>query len=153
MTLRPHIPLLFLTLLLPPAALTQTTPADEPANAITLRLLDADSGQPVSNLRVTIYSNTGGKGLPIVSEGDLYEVNVNGLASLRLGAIASTGSMTSDFTACVSPGIPAFEVKQIQTKGISPQNKCSRKRHPAAPGELIIFVRKTHWWMRWKDLN
>lgn len=153
MPIRPSIPLLLLTLLLPPAAPTQTPPANDTVNAISLRLLDAESGQPVPNLQVAIYGNTGGRALQIVIEGDLYEIDVNGLTSLRLGAITSTGSMTADFTACVSPGIPAFDVKQIQTQGISPQNKCSRKRHPAAPGELIIFVRKTRWWTRWKDVN
>jgi hypothetical protein len=152
MTHRSSIPLLLLTLLLPPAPLTQTT-SDEPANTITLRLLDADSGQPVPNLQVTIYGNTGGRALPVIIEGDLYEINVTSLASLRLGEITSTPSMTGDFTPCISHDITSFDIKQIQAKGIAPQNKCSKKSHTAAPGELVIFVRKTRWWMRWKDLN
>lgn len=153
MTKLPHIPLLLLTLLLPTAALTQTTPADEPANTITLRLLNADSGQPAPNMQVTIYGNTGGRALPVIIEGDLYEINVASLASLRLGEITSTPSMTGDFTPCISHDITSFDIKEIQAKGIAPQNKCSKKSHTAAPGELVIFVRKTRWWMRWKDLN
>jgi hypothetical protein len=152
MLLRPSIPLL-LTLLLTPAALAQSPPAVGVANLISLRLLDADSGQPMPNLKVDLYGDTGGKPLPITALGDLYEVDITGQVTLKVGEITSPTSHATDFIACTSLNLPAFDVKQIQASGISPQNKCSKATHPAAPGELIIFIRRTHWWERWKDTD
>ena len=152
MLLRSSTPLL-LPLLLTAAALAQSAPAVGVANLISLRLLDADSGQPMPNLKVGLYGDTGGKPLPITLLGDLYEVDISGQVSLKVGEITSPTSSVTDFIACTSLNLPAFDIKQIQAKGISPLNKCSKKTHPAAPGELIIFVRRTHWWERWKDTD
>jgi hypothetical protein len=152
MLLRRSIPLL-LPLLFTAAALAQSAPAVGVANLISLRLLDADSGQPMPNLKVDLYGDTGGKPLPITLLGDLYEVDISGQSTLKVGEITSPTSHVTDFIACTALNLPAFDIKQIQASGISPQNKCSKRTHPAAPGELIIFIRRTHWWERWKDTD
>lgn len=151
MPLRASIPLL-LSLLLPPAALSQSTPAAAAANLVSVRLLDADSGQPVPNLKALIYGEAGGKPLPVTPLGDLYEVDVTGHISLDLGAITSATSNDTEFSACVTQNV-RFDVKQIQRTGIAAQNKCNKKASPAAPGELVIFIRRTHWWERWKNMD
>lgn len=150
MRLRHSIPLL-LTLLLPPAALTQSPPAAAVPNLISLRLLDAETGESIPNLKALVYGEAGGKPLPISPLGDLYEVDITGHVSLDLGAITATSNDT-EFTACIPQNI-WFDIKQIQAKGIASPNKCSKKTHLASPGELVIFIRRTHWWERWKNMD
>jgi hypothetical protein len=152
MTLRTHIPLLFLTLLLSPAALPQTMPAEEATDTITLRLFDFETGQPMPDLEVAVYGNTGGKALPIRIEGDLYQVTVTGKATLKFASITATTPKTIEYSPCVLNTVN-FDIKEIQTKGMSPPNNCSKLTHPAAPGELILFLRKAHWWSLWKDAH
>jgi hypothetical protein len=153
MRLRSSISLLLLPLLLTAAALAQSVPTVGTANLISVRLLSADSGQPMPNLKVGLYGDTGGKPLPITFLGDLYEVDITGQVTLRVGDITTPTSHATDFTACTSLNLPPFDIKQIQAKGISPHNKCSKRTHPAAPGELVIFIRRTHWWERWRDTD
>jgi hypothetical protein len=149
---RSSIPLLLLTLTLTAATLAQSPVAAAP-NLISLWLLDADTGKPIPHLRALVYGEAGGKPLPINPLGDLYEVDVTAQSSLNLGEITSTTPDATDFTACVAQSIRAFDIKQIQTAGIAPQNRCSKKSHTAAPGELVIFLRRTHWWERWEKAD
>ncbi|MGA1981169.1 MAG: hypothetical protein ABSG84_01740 [Acidobacteriaceae bacterium] len=149
MPLRSSIPLLLAALLFSAAGLAQTAPAAALPSFVSLRLLDADTGQPIPNLKALIYGDTGGKPLPISPLGDLYEIEITAQANLKLGLIASNVD-TTEFTPCIPQSDQAFNIKQVQAQGIAPPNKCSKKTHPAAPGELVIFLRRTHWWERWK---
>ena len=157
MPVRPSIPTLLLALLLTPAALAQPTPA-APAtptpNLVSLWLLDAENGRPIPNLKPLIYSESGGKSLPINPVGDLYTIDITAHTSLTLGDITDATPAATNFSPCYLPNNLAFDIKQIQSTGIAPQNKCSKRTHAAAPGELVIFLRKTHWWELWqKNIN
>lgn len=149
MLLRSSIPLLLTALLFPAAALPQTPPAAATPSFLSLRLLDADTGQPIPNLKALVYGDTGGKPLPISPLNDLYEIDITAQTFLKLGLIESNIDNT-EFTPCIPQADQVFNIKQIQAQGIAPPNKCSKKTHLATPGELVIFLRRTHWWERWK---
>ena len=155
MLLRSSIPLLCLALAVTPAARAQPAPAPAAGapSLISLWLLDADTGKPIPNLKPLVYGEAGGKPLPVTPLGDLYEVDITAQSSLTLGLITSATPDATDFTACVPQTIHAFDIQEIQSHGIAPQNRCSKKTHAAAPGELVIFLRKTHWWEQWKHME
>ena len=149
---RLHLPLLLFALLPPTAAVSQSTPTAAP-HAIHIRILDGKTGAPVPNLELSIYTGRGGgKPLPITNDGDAYKLDASGLATLQFGEMTSRTPEQTHFTACQT-AVPFFEVQEIETKGIASQNNCSKKplAISAAPGELILFVRKTPWWNQWKD--
>lgn len=122
------------------------------SQSITVRLLDGKSGKPLSNLDVVIYGMHKDRPLPIVSEGDTYKLDVAGEESLQFGEAKYSTPKIVNFIPC-QPSLVFADVKQIQAKGSSSLNRCSKKTYQVMPGELIIFLRKMTWWERWKDFG
>ena len=148
--MRLSIPLLLL--LLPTAALTQSPPAAAP-HSIHIRILDGKTGAPIPDLELSIYTGRGGgKPPPITNDGDAYKLDTANVTNLQFGEMTSRTPEHTHFTSCQT-AIPFFEVQEIETRGSASQNNCSKKplAITAAPGELILFVRKTPWWNQWKD--
>jgi hypothetical protein len=146
MRLRLHIPLLLLA--------TLSLCAPSVAQSITVRILDGKTAAPIPNLQVNVYGLVGGKALPVVFAGDVYTIDITGQTSLKLGELTTTTPNPTYFAPCQTrANVPYFDVKQIQSKGITLPNNCSAKTYTALSGELVIFVHKIPWYERWKDLN
>jgi hypothetical protein len=119
---------------------------------ITVRLIDGKSGQPLSNLQVVIYGTHKARPLPIVSESDAYNLDVTGEEHFQFVEAKSSTHKIVEFIPCQTALVFA-DVKQIEAKGGTSLNRCSKKTYQVIPGELIVFLRKLTWWDRWKDFG
>lgn len=119
---------------------------------ITVRLIDGKSGKPLSNLQVVIYGSHKSRALPIVSEGDVYKLDVTGEEQLQFGEARSSTHRVVKFVPCQSETLFA-DVKQIVRNGSASLNRCSKRRYQVRAGELVIFLRRETWRDRWKDFG
>jgi len=135
--------------------------AGPPSHKIRIRLVDGHNGHPVTrdDLNVWVWDESkaaaesdlreGHKGL---NAGFLLKMDRNGEAEVPLEPSGSESIKVSpdDYVDCrpfqKNAPRPVYSVREILESGIATENTCGKIRLEANPGELILFVRRPHFW-------
>ena len=122
-------------------------------HTVRVRLIDGESGKPVSGARVTIttFRDFGIKQLQAVSTGFDYTVQLENDSAVGLGSVTESDAAWNQYAQCASGENlrPIYPVATIVTTGIIAPNTCHRHVVEAlVPGGIVFFVRHLSLWER-----
>jgi hypothetical protein len=116
------------------------SPMHAMSQQIRIRVLDANSGKPFKRVNLTIGT------IGAQTSSFHVETDSTGLALVKVTPNGSISIYAMGYQTDCRPGIEQtkpFPVNEIVATGISIANSCGKKTYIAAPGELVLFVRKT----------
>lgn len=119
---------------------------------VHIRVLNGRSGKPVRHAQTfTAMLPASAFSTPIAVKTD-----AKGVASLLAVSTGELAVTVPHHATCEykrkserkTLGPREYPVQQILGAGVVGGDRCGRPRVTAAPGELVVFVRASHWWQR-----
>lgn len=118
--------------------------AVSPGATIHIQVLDGRNGKPIAKEHVQVWVNG--------RAGDAHDVptGADGIGTLDApdsGVIVIASDLYVDCRP-FRKGVPSptYGIHEIVSSGISAENACGKAARRAQPGQLLFFVRPSHWW-------
>jgi len=115
-------------------------PLQASAQQIQIKVLDAKNGKPFKHVNLTVGTNGA------IASSVHIETDRAGLALVQVVPSGSISVYATGYQTDCRPSAEqtkSFSFDEVVTAGISIANSCGKAAYIAAPGELVLFVRKT----------
>lgn len=120
------------------------------AQTITVRLLNAKTGEAIGKKNVTVKWTDGSKSSEILldnkGQGNFQIPSGRREFFLMAGPRSGNEPYRVAYIDCNEPAVAAIQVAQVLEKGFAPRNNCGHQSFVSRPGEIIFWALPLPWW-------
>ncbi len=120
------------------------------AQTITVRLLNAKTGEAIGNKNVTVKWTNGAKSSEILLDNNgqgNFQIPTGSREFFMIGGPRfGNEPYRVAYIECNEPAMTAIQVAQVLEKGFAPHNNCGHQSLVSRPGEIIFWALPLPWW-------
>jgi hypothetical protein len=122
------------------------------AQTLTIRVLDAKSGKPLSGENITLRwdndTSVDGVVLALDREGKASIEVRRGAVSFQLSSGPKRGKepYRIAYLDCNEPSLRSISIQDVLENGVLPANGCGQQKTQVHPGEIVYWGLPRRWW-------